>query len=88
MPRFKSLLGCRFELDRKIMHDVDAAFELVKRIYENGGMVCERITGRLPAGEKAYAVFVNVPENPHVLRKLKERNVETMALNELEGLLK
>ena len=50
MPRFKSLLGYRFELDRKIMHDVDEAFELVKRIYENGGMVCERITGRVPAG--------------------------------------
>ena len=26
MPRFKTVLGCRFELDRKIMHDVDEAF--------------------------------------------------------------
>ena len=88
MPRFKSVLGYRFELDRKVMHDVDEAFELVKRIYENGGMVCERITGRLPAGEKAYAVFKKVPENPHFLKKLKERGVETMSLDELESMLK
>ena len=88
MPRFKTVVGCRFELDRKIMHDVDDAFELVKRIYENGGMVCERITGRVPAGEKAYAVFTKVPDNPHFLKKLKERGLETMSLEELEDKLK
>ena len=88
MPRFKSVQGYRFELDRKILHDVDQAFELVKRIYENGGMVCERITGRLPAGEKAFALFIKEPENPHFLKKLKERGVETMSLDELEKLLK
>ena len=88
MPRFKSVLGCRFELDRKIMHDVDDAFELVKRIYENGGMVTERITGRVPAGEKAYAVFTRVPDNPYVLKKLKDRGLEVMALDVLEGKLK
>ena len=88
MPRFKSVQGYRFELDRKIIHDVDQAFELVKRIYENGGMVCERITGRLPAGEKAFALFIKTPENPHFLKKLKERGVETMSLDELEKLLK
>ena len=88
MPRFKTVLGCRFELDRKIMHDVDEAFELVKRIYENGGMVCERITGRVPAGEKAYAVFTKVPDNPHFLKKLKERGLDVMSLEELEGILK
>ncbi len=88
MPRFKTVLGCRFELDRKIMHDVDDAFELVKRIYENGGMVAERITGRVPAGEKAYAVFTRVPDNPYVLKKLKDRGLEAMALDVLEGKLK
>ena len=88
MPRFKTVLGCRFELDRKIMHDVDDAFELVKRIYENGGMVTERITGRVPAGEKAYAVFTRVPDNPYVLKKLKDRGLEAMALDVLEGKLK
>ncbi len=88
MPRFKTVLGCRFELDRKIMHDVDDAFELVKRIYENGGMVNERITGRVPAGEKAYAVFTRVPDNPYVLKKLKDRGLEAMALDVLEGKLK
>ena len=88
MPRFKSVAGYRFELDRKIMHDVDSAFELVKRIYENGGMVTERITGRLPAGEKAFAVFENEQDNPYVLKKLKDRGVEAMSLEELEGMLK
>ena len=88
MPRFKTVLGCRFELDRKIMQYVDDAFELVKRIYENGGMVTERITGRVPAGEKAYAVFTRVPDNPYVLKKLKDRGLEAMALDVLEGKLK
>ena len=88
MPRFKTVIGCRFELDRKIMHDVDEAFELVKRIYENGGMISERITGRVPSGEKAFAVFQNVPDNPYVLKKLADRGVQPMSLEELTGKLK
>ena len=88
MPRFKTVSGCRFELDRRIMHDVDQAFELVKRIYENGGMVCERITGRVPDGEKGFAVFEKVPDNQYVLKKLHDRSIEAMSLEELESKLR
>lgn len=88
MPRFKTVSQCRFEFDRKIFHDVDFALELVKKIYANGGIVSERITGHLPAGEKAFAVFKTIPDNAFVLKKLKDRGIEPMELGKLDNILK
>ena len=81
MPHFKTAAGMRFELDHKILRDVDSAFELVKRIYDNGGMTGEHLTG------SGYAVFITRP-NPEHCKKIEKRGLKLMLLEELEGLLK
>ena len=45
MPKFKTVLAERFELDKKILWDVDYALELVKKIYDNGGATFEYLGG-------------------------------------------
>ena len=81
MPHFKTVQGMRFELDHKILRDVDTAFELVKKIYDNGGMTGEHLTG------KGNAVFIEQPHPEHV-KKLEKRGLKVMLLEELESLLK
>ena len=80
-PHFKTVLGMKFELDKKILRDVDYAFELVKQIYDNGGSTVERVVG------SGYAVFENRPNDEHV-KKIEGRGLKVMLLEELEGLLK
>ena len=81
MPHHKTVLGERFELDRRIMNDVDFAFELVKQIYDNGGATVEHLTG------KGTAVFERMPNAEHV-KKLTGRGIKVMTLEELEEKLK
>jgi DNA polymerase III epsilon subunit-like protein len=81
MPRHKTVLGQKFELDHKILRDVDNAFELVKKIYDNGGITGEHLTG------KGNAVFISMPHPEHV-KKLEKRGLKVMLLEELEALLK
>ncbi len=81
MPHFKTVQGERFELDHKILRDVDAAFELVKKIYDNGGSTGEHLTG------KGTAVFVSEPNAEH-RKKLEKRGLKLMLLEELESKLK
>ncbi len=81
MPHFKTVLGERFELDSKILRDVDFAFELVKQIYDNGGVTGEHLTG------SGYEVFKAMP-NPEHVKKIEKRGLKIMLLEELEGKLR
>ena len=81
MPHFKTVVGERFELDHKILRDVDAAFELVKKIYDNGGSTGEHLTG------KGTAVFESEP-HPELRKKIEKRGLKIMLLQELEEKLK
>ena len=81
MPHFKTVTGERFELDSKILRDVDYAFELVKKIYDNGGITGEHLTGN------GYAVFKGMPVPEHV-KKIEKRGLKIMLLEELEGKLR
>ncbi|MCR5189562.1 MAG: hypothetical protein K6C97_11560, partial [Treponema sp.] len=69
-PRFKTLVGKKFELDKKILRDVDYAFELVKRIYDNGGMVVDHVFAGKNA--QAFVVFQKVPDIPQLLKKIED----------------
>lgn len=80
-PRFKTVLGQRFELDKKVLRDVDRAFELVRRIYDNGGIVAEHISGN---GE---VVFEDEP-HPEQKKRLKSRGLGVISLPDLEAKLK
>lgn len=81
MPHFRTVTGERFELDSKILRDVDYAFELVKKIYDNGGITGEHLTGN------GYAVFKGMPVPEHV-KKIEKRGLKIMLLEELEGKLR
>ena len=81
MPHFKTVLGERFELDNKILRDVDYAFELVKKIYDNGGVTGEHLTAN------GWAVFEKMP-NPEHVKKIEKRGLKIILLKELEKKLK
>ena len=81
MPHFKTVAGERFELDNKILRDVDSAFELVKKIYDNGGVTGEHLTGR------GYSVFLNEPHS-ELRKKIEKRGLKVILLSELEEKLK
>ena len=88
-PHFKTLLGQRFEFDKKLFRDVDYAFELVKRIYDNGGTTFERLSyssGKAAAG-KSFVVFEAEP-HPELRKKVEGRGAAVMLLEELEDILK
>ena len=80
-PRYKTVLNRKFEFDRNVLHDVDTAFELIKKIYDNGGTVYEHLAAD---GE---VIFVELPHSG-VLEKLKNRNLNVITTAELLELLK
>ena len=80
-PSFKTVVGEYFEIDGKILKDVDFAFELVKQIYDNGGIVCERING------KGSVISEELP-NKEVVSKIQKRNLKIITLDELQEKLK
>lgn len=80
-PKFKTVLDERFELDRKILRDVDYSLELVKRIYDNGGIAGEHFSG------SGYYVFESLPNAEHV-RKIENRGLKVILLSDLENKLK
>jgi hypothetical protein len=84
IPRHKGLLGKHIELDGKILKDVDYAFELVKRIYDNGGISHEHCTG---SGAVVFDVESADELNEHLVEKIKKRGLEVMTLGQLEQLL-
>ena len=81
MPHFKTVAGERFELDGKILRDVDAAFELVKQIYDNGGVTGEHLTG------SGWSVFEKIP-HPELVKKIEKRGLKVLLLDELKEKLK
>ena len=81
MPRFKSVIGEKFQLDGKLLKDVDAALELVKKIYDNGGITGEHLTG------KGNVVFEKLP-NEQAIKRIKDRGLGVITLEELESKLK
>lgn len=80
-PKFKTVLDERFELDRKILRDVDYSLELVKRIYDNGGIAGEHFSSN------GYYVFESLPNAEHV-RKIENRGLKVILLSDLENKLK
>ena len=80
-PSFKTVVGQYFEIDGQIMKDVDYAFELVKQIYDNGGIVCERVTG------KGSVIFDEMPR-AEVIAKINKRNLSVITLDKLCEILK
>ena len=80
-PRYKTVLNRKFEFDRNVLHDVDTAFELIKKIYDNGGTVYEHLTAD---GE---VIFSELPK-VEVQERLKQRRKNSITVEDLFELLK
>ena len=75
-PAHKNLMGNYYEFDGKLMKDVDTAFELVKHIYNCGGVVVEHLT------QKGTVIFLD--EIPSVVaERAKKRGLETCSVDEI-----
>ena len=65
----------------QVLSDVDYAFELVKKIYDNGGSTGEHLTVH------GTAVFESEP-HPELRKKIEKRGLKIILLKELEEKLK
>lgn len=74
-PRFKKLVGQKFEIDGKLLKDVDTSFELVKKIYEYGGFVSEYLVG------EGTVIFADEPAQQTV-EKITKRGLKTITLED------
>lgn len=74
-PRFKKLVGQKFEIDGKLLKDVDTSFELVKKIYEYGGFVSEHLIG------EGTVIFADEPAQQAV-EKITKRGLKTITLED------
>lgn len=74
-PRFKKLVGQKFEIDGKLLKDVDTSFELVKKIYEYGGFVSEHLVG------EGTVIFADEPTQQAV-EKITKRGLKTITLED------
>lgn len=74
-PRFKKLVGQKFEIDGKLLKDVDTSFELVKKIYEYGGFVSEHLVG------EGTVIFADEPAQ-QVVEKITKRGLKTITLED------
>lgn len=82
-PRYKTVLNQNFELDSRLLkNDVDTAFELARRIYDNGGVLHEHLTGN------GSVIFDDQELLEAACDKLKKRNLSSVTVDELLETLK
>jgi len=77
MPRHKTYVGRKFELDAKLLKDVDAAFELVKKLYDNGAVISEHLSG------KGTVIYENEPSNEQK-KKISHRGLDYITVDKLD----
>lgn len=80
-PRYKTVLNKRFEFDGKLLKNVDVAFDLIKKIYDNGGTVFEHLTGN------GIIIFEEFP-NDDIIKKVEKRGLQIVTYDEVYEILK
>jgi len=82
-PRYKTLVNQVFAFDPKLFKsDVDTAFELAKRIYDNGGTLVEHLNC------KGTLIFSNSKNEASQKARLQKQGNETITVEKLMDLLK
>ncbi len=80
-PHHKSLLDKHFEFDGKLLKNVDVAFELIKNIYDCGGIVHEHCM----LGGILVCNYTNNKEIPDGFKeKAQKRGLEIISYGELQ----
>ncbi|MCQ2592570.1 MAG: hypothetical protein MJ188_07260 [Treponema sp.] len=82
-PHFKTVANKCFQLDSKLLHnDVDTAFLIAKKIYDNGGTLYEYLT--VPG----TVVFEDEEVSEKQKEKIRKRNLSAVTVDELLEILK
>lgn len=76
----KPFFGKQFELDRGIYHDLEDAYEVVKTLYDEGGVVSQHISG------KGYFVIKDAISEK-VREKYEKRGIEVVTLDKVKEML-
>lgn len=81
IPRYKTVLNQKFQIGGKNFRDVDRVFELVKKIYDNGGVTYEHLIGE---GN------VVLESEPHLelRKKIEKSGKKIILIDELEEMLR
>ncbi len=82
-PGHKTIVDEYFEFDSKLMHDVDTAFMLTKKIYDNGGVTVEHLTRK---GKVVFSDDFLPDENK--LKKIKARGLEAVTVTDLMSVIR
>lgn len=81
IPRYKTVLNQKFQIGGKNFRDVDRVFELVKKIYDNGGVTYEHLIG------EGNVVLESEP-HPELRKKIEKNGKKIILIDELEEILK
>ena len=81
MPKYKTVLNQKFQIDNRLLKDVDTCFELVKAIYDNGGSTYEHLSGN------GSVIFDKQP-HPELAKKVEARGLKVLMLEDLASILK
>lgn len=80
-PSHKSVLNQKFEFDNKLLKDVDTAFVLIKKIYENGGTTYEHLVG------SGNVICLEEPSDDF-RSKIEKRGLKVVLLEEMMEVLR
>ncbi len=81
IPRYKTVLNQKFQIGGKNFRDVDRVFELVKKIYDNGGVTYEHLIG------EGNVVLESEPHQ-ELRKKIEKNGKKIILIEELEEELK
>lgn len=80
-PKFKTVLGKKFEFDHHLLKDVDTAFDLIRQIYDNGGSVYEHLVGQ------GTVICLKEPSQEFA-GKCKNKGLEVITVEQIDEILK
>ncbi len=75
-PHHKTLLDKHFSIDGKLLKDVDTSFELVKQIYDCGGVIHERLVN------KGYIIFADDNIKADFKATMTKKDIECITLEQ------
>lgn len=81
-PIRKTYIGQKFEINKKVFSDLERALNIVKRIYEGGGVIVERLK------EKGNIVFLEGTVEPEKKESILKKGYSIVYVEEIEKIIK
>lgn len=81
-PIRKTWAGQKFEINKKVFTDLERALNIVKRIYEGGGVIFERLK------DKGNVVFLDDNIEPEKKASMERKGLKIILAEEIEKIVK